>query len=94
MIFIFVDDKNNGDDSDGGSSRSSYNGDEEVILLMKDPDIIRHSISATNYTLASLGFHADAYQTYSSPSGNGDNTNIDSSERDKKMQGKGKSIEV
>ena len=35
---------------------------------MKDPNIIRHSVSATNFTLASLGFHNGAYHTCSSPS--------------------------
>ena len=36
---------------------------------MKNPDIIRHSISATNFALSSLGFHNEAYHTYSSPVG-------------------------
>ena len=37
---------------------------------MKDPDIIRHSISATNFALSSLGFNNEAYHTYSSPVAN------------------------
>ena len=41
---------------------------------MKNPDIIRHSMSATNFTLSSLGFHNQAFHTYSSPDDRENNT--------------------
>ena len=40
---------------------------------MKEPNIVRQSISATNVTLASLGFHNEGFRTNSSPS---ENSNI------------------
>ena len=74
-IPIFFVKDTTGSNMDDSESKSSSNGEEEeVILLMKNPDIIRHSISATNFTLASLGFHNDAYHTYSSPVGGTSNT--------------------
>ena len=67
MLFYKSDIEGKSDDCDS-DERSSCNGEgEEVILLMKNPDIIRHSISATNFTLSSLGFHNQAFHTYSSP---------------------------
>ena len=66
LLFYKSDIGGKSDDCDS-DERSSCNGEgEEVILLMKNPDIIRHSISATNFTLSSLGFQNQAFHTYSS----------------------------
>ena len=54
---------------------------------MKDPDIIRHSISATHFTLTSLGFHQEAYHTYSPPLDNSKATKHCVPDSEQKIQG-------